>query len=388
MDIWVTSCQVCNHPDLFEPRVIVTPFQMDCLPGKQLVVKAPALVLTACQPKLLFGGPGGDDDHDDDEEDDEKEAFNDDNSSAFFGGSLTVRSASNSSSSTSSTSSASSASSSSSSAIGSSSSGGGGGAMWVTRGQRHGRRRARNGFPPGPCWSQALWGGAGDGSYRSSGGGSGGGGASGATGGGGSSLLFPFGGMTGAGLGCPSFGSLDQLDPVDATAMVRLAVDPATVLASLGAAAAAAAAAASSTSTVSILGTSTTTATAVESGSNEASPATKQQSNEMLAAIEVEDMSLPLQQLETKQRFSAAASPEAASPSAMMQVDGDPRSNSDISFAAALADALLPLKRQLAQEAINRRKLCAAVQVFFHCLKQICTESCAGYNTSTSFVTV
>jgi len=312
---------------------------MDCLPGKQLLVKAPGLVLTACQPKLLFGSLGGDDD------DDDKELFNDDSSSAFFGGCLTADSttsgtASSSSGSGSSSDGSTSSSSSSSSSTSSPSRGSGGGAMWVPRGQRYGRRRPLNGFPPGPSWSQALWGGAGDGSYRSSGGGGGGSGTiSGSGSGGGSSLLFPFGGVTGAGLDCPSFGSLDQLDPQDATAMVRLAVPPATVLASLGTAAAAAATDVRTTPSAVAAVAAAAAAAGAESG-------TREKSRAMLAAIEVEDMSLPLKQLQGREVDDHRSS-----------------SNSDTSFAAALADALLPLKQQLAIEAISRRRLCAAVQV-------------------------
>jgi hypothetical protein len=118
--------------------------------------------------------------------------------------------------------------------------------------------------------------------------------------------------------------------------MVRLAVPPATVLASLGTAAAAAATDVRTTP-------SAVAAAAAAAG---AESGTREKSRAMLAAIEVEDMSLPLKQLQGREVDDHRSS-----------------SNSDTSFAAALADALLPLKQQLAIEAISRRRLCAAVQV-------------------------
>jgi hypothetical protein len=121
--------------------------------------------------------------------------------------------------------------------------------------------------------------------------------------------------------------------------MVRLAVPPATVLASLGTAAAAAATDVRTTPSAVAAVAAAAAAAGAESG-------TREKSRAMLAAIEVEDMSLPLKQLQGREVDDHRSS-----------------SNSDTSFAAALADALLPLKQQLAIEAISRRRLCAAVQV-------------------------
>ena len=187
---------------------------MDCLPGKQLSVSVPALALRACHPKLLFGGGGDADSDEDSYEGDAAGGADGLGSSAAAAGAAAAMDedgAAGSSAGGAVAGSGGSTRSPRSSPIG------GGGGVWATRGQRLGRRRSA--FPPGPHWSQALWGGAGDGR----------------SGGGGGSLLYPCGGFTGAGLGGPGFGSLDQLDPLAAEAMVRLASAPAAVRASLGA---------------------------------------------------------------------------------------------------------------------------------------------------------